>query len=147
VHAAHEPLLQTRLVPQTVPLTRFAPLSAQVMVGAQDVKPAWQGFAGVQARPAVHATHAPALHTWLVPQVVPFGTFPASTQMGAPVLQVIAPVRQGRPETAQVASAVHSPQVPLALQTRLLPHVVPAATFTPVSVHSGAPVVHESVPW
>ena len=34
------PMLQTLLVPQTVPLTRFAPLSAQVMVAEQDVKPA-----------------------------------------------------------------------------------------------------------
>jgi hypothetical protein len=118
-----------------------------VMVGAQDVKPAWHGLVGVQARPAVHATHAPALHTMLVPQAVPFWTFPASTQTGAPVLQVIAPLRQGRPEMAQVASAVHSPHVPVALQTRLLPHVVPAATFTPVSVHCGVPVVHDSVPW
>jgi hypothetical protein len=40
VHATHAPLLQTRLVPQTDPLTRLVPLSAQVMVGAQDVKPA-----------------------------------------------------------------------------------------------------------
>ena len=146
MHAAHAPLLQTRLVPQTVPLTRFAPLSAQVMVGEQDVKPAWHGLLGVQARPAVHATHAPALHTMLVPQAVPFWTFPASTQMGAPVLQVIAPVRQGRPEMAQVASAVHSTQAPVALQTLLVPHAMPADKLVPVSVHCGAPVEHDSVP-
>lgn len=116
------------------------------MVGAQEVKPAWHGLVGVQVRPAVHATHAPALHTWLVPQAVPFWTFPASTQMGAPVLQVIAPVRQGRPEMAQVASAVHSLQVPVALQTLLVPHAVPAGRLVPVSVHCGAPVVHDNVP-
>jgi hypothetical protein len=140
------PLLQTLLVPQTVPLTRFAPLSAQVMVGEQAVKPAWHGLEGVQASPTVHATQAPLLQTRLVPQPVPFATFSDSTQTGAPVLQVIAPVRQGLPAMGQVAPAVQSPHVPAALQTLLVPQDVPAGTFVSASRHCGVPVVHDRVP-
>jgi hypothetical protein len=146
VQATQVPLLQTRLVPQTVPLTSELPVSAQVIVGEQAVMPAWQGFAGVQASPAVHATHAPALHTMLVPQLVPFATLPDSTQTGAPVVQVVMAVRQGRFAMVQLAPAVQAPQVPVALQTRLVPQAVPAGSNVPASVHCGVPVVHDSVP-
>ena len=95
----------------------------------------------------MHATQAPALHTMLVPQLVPFWTFPDSTHTGAPVLQVVVPVRQGLPATVQLAPTVQSPHAPAALQTRLAPHAVPAGTFVPASVHCGVPVVHDSVPW
>ena len=40
VHATQAPLLQTWLVPHVVPLTRLVPVSAQVMVGEHEVKPA-----------------------------------------------------------------------------------------------------------
>ena len=101
---------------------------------------------GVHASPAVHETHAPALHTMLVPQLVPFATLPDGVHTGAPVLQVVIPVRQGWPVTAQLAPAVQFPQTPVALQTRLVPHDVPAARFVPVSVHCAVPVEHTSVP-
>jgi hypothetical protein len=146
VHATHVPLLQTWLVPHTVPLTRLVAASAQVMVGEQDVNPAWQRLVGVHANPAVHETQPPALQTMLVPQLVPFATFPEAAHTGAPVLQVVMPVRHGWPETVQLAPAVQLPQVPVALQTRLVPHGVPAARFVPVSVHCGAPVEHARVP-
>ncbi len=32
------------------------------------------------------------------------------------------------------------------LHTRLVPHAVPSASLVPVSVHTGAPLAHESVP-
>jgi hypothetical protein len=55
--------------------------------------PVWQGLAvGVQAPPGVHDTQAPLLHTWLLPQVVPFETFPVSAQTGTPVTHEFAPV-------------------------------------------------------
>jgi hypothetical protein len=147
VQEVHMPPLQTLLFPHTVPSTRFAPLSAQVMVGEQAVKPAWHGFIGVQARPIVQAVQAPLLQTMLVPQLVPLATFADSTHTGAPVLQVIVPVRQGLPVMAQLAPAVHSPQTPAALQTLLVPQVVPAGMFVSASTHWGVPVVQESVPW
>jgi hypothetical protein len=101
---------------------------------------------GAHASPVVHATQAPALHTRLVPQLVPFATFPDAVHTDAPVLQVVVPVRQGWLEMVQLAPAVQLPQVPVALQTRLVPHDVPAARFVPVSVHCGVPVEHASVP-
>lgn len=146
VHATHAPLLQTRLVPHTDPLTRLVPVSAQVMVGAHDVKPAWQGLVGVHASPAAQPTQTPLLQTRLVPQPVPFATFPDATQTGAPVVHVFVPVRQGRVEIVQLAPTVQVPQVPVPLQTRLSPHAVPGARFVPVSVHVGEPVEHASVP-
>jgi hypothetical protein len=147
VQATQVPALQTRLVPQTVPLARFEALSVQVMVGEQEVTPVWQGLAGAQARPAVHETHAPPLHTMLVPQLMPFCALPDSMQTGAPVLQVVVPVRQGRPAMLQLAPAVQSPQAPAALQTRLVPQAVPAGRFVPASMHCGVPVEQDSVPW
>jgi hypothetical protein len=69
-------LLQTRFVPQAVPLGAFVPTSAHVDEPvAQLVCPRWHGSAGVQATPAVQATHDPPLHTWFVPQVAPFARF------------------------------------------------------------------------
>ncbi len=73
VHETHAPALQTLLVPQSVPLARFFPVSEQVMFGAQTVMPAWQGFPlGVQAIPAVQDRQLPSLQTMLVPHEVPF---------------------------------------------------------------------------
>lgn len=146
VHATHVPLLHTRFVPHTAPFTRFVPLSAHVIVGEHDVNPAWHGLTGVHASPAVHPTHWPLLHTMLVPQVVPLATFPEALHTGAPVLHAVVPVRQGWFATAQLAPMVQLPHTPVALQTRLMPHDVPAARFVPLSVHCGVPVEHASVP-
>jgi hypothetical protein len=146
VHAMHEPLLHTRLVPHTVPLTRFRPVSAHVIAGEQACVPAWHGFGGVQTTPTVHDTQLPALHTRFVPQEVPLATLPDSAQTGAPVLQVVVPVRQGLPVTAQLAPTVQLPQVPVALQTRFVPQLAPAGTFVFVSVQTGVPVVQASIP-
>ena len=101
---------------------------------------------GRHAFPAVHATHAPAWQTMLVPHVVPFATFPDAVHTGTPVVQTVVPVRQGWPETVQLAPVVQLPQTPVALQTRLVPQDVPAGRFVLRSVHTGVPVVQESVP-
>ena len=97
-------------------------------------------------RPAVQDTQLPELHTRFVPQEVPSATFADSTQTGAPVLQVVVPVRHGLPLTVQVAPTLQSVQVPVALQTLSVAQVVPAAARVPLSVQTGAPVVHESAP-
>jgi hypothetical protein len=146
VHATQAPLLQTRLVPHVVPLTRFLPVSEQVIAGEQACVPAWHGFAGVQGSPTVHDTQLPELHTMFVPHEVPLATFPDSAQTGAPVLQVVVPVRHGLPLTAQLAPTVQSAQAPVALQTLFVPQPVPAATSVPASVQTGVPVVQASVP-
>lgn len=146
VHMPHTPLLQTMLVPQEVPLTRFLPVSVQVIDGEQDCVPAWQRFVGVQASPTVQDRQLPLLQTRFVPQVVPLATFPDSVQTGAPVLHVYPAVRQGLPVTVQAAPTVQSMHTPPVLQTLFVPQPVPAATFVPLSVQTGAPVVQESVP-
>src|SRR5262245_5952728 len=139
------PLLQTMLVPQVVPLTRFLPVSVQVIDGEQDCVPAWHKFVGVPASRTVQGRQLPLLQTMFVPQVVPFATFPDSVQTGKPVLHVYPAVRQGLPLTVQVAPTVQSPHVP-ALQTLFGPQVAPLATFVPLSVQTGAPVEQLSVP-
>jgi hypothetical protein len=88
------PVLQTRFVPQLVPLGTAMPLSWQVAVPVVQVSdPVWQGLLGVQAPPAMHGRHAPLLQTRSVPHGVPFATLPVSAQTEAPVTHDVAPVR------------------------------------------------------
>jgi hypothetical protein len=64
VQEMHAPAKQTRSVPQVEPSARAKPVSSQTEVPvAQLESPWWQGFAGVQATPAVQAAQAPALQT------------------------------------------------------------------------------------
>jgi hypothetical protein len=146
VHGPHVPLLQTMFVPHEAPLARFRPVSEHVIVGAQVCVPAWHGFAGVQASPAVHEVHAPALHTKFVPHDVPLATLPDSVQAGVPEVQTVVPVRQGLPVTVQLVPGVQFVHTPVALQTLLVPQVVPAARFVFLSVQTGDPVEQASVP-
>ena len=134
-------------VPHVVPLARFFPVSVQVIAGEQAAVPAWQGFAGVHDMPTVHDTQLPELQTMLVPHEVPLATLPDSAQTGAPVLQVVVPVRQGLPLTVQLAPTVQSPQAPAALQTLFVPQLVPAGTSVPLSLQTGVPVAQASKPW
>ena len=146
VHGPHVPLLQTMFVPHDAPLARFRPVSEHVIVGEQVCVPAWHGFAGAQASPAVHDAQAPELHTMFVPQDVPLATFPDSVQTGVPEVHTVAPVRQGLPVTVQLAPAVQSVHAPVALQTLFVPHAVPAARLVFLSVQTGDPVEQASVP-
>jgi hypothetical protein len=146
VHATHDPALHTLFVPQTVPFERFWVVSEQVIVGTQVIVPAWQGLAGAQAIPAVQEAHAPLLQTRFVPQLVPLATFPDSVQTGAPVSQVVIPVRQGLLATVQSAPAWQATQLAVALQTLSLPQLVPTATEVPLSLHTGAPDEQASPP-
>ncbi len=140
------PALQTLFVPQEVPFDRLCVVSEQLIVGTQVMVPAWQGLDGAQAIPAVHDAQAPLLHTRSVPQEVPLAAFPDSVQTGAPVSQVVIPVRQGLPETVQAVPAWHATQLPVALQTLFVPQLVPVATSVPLSLQTGAPVEQASVP-
>ena len=110
----------------------------------QDVIPNLHGSDGVHVTPAVHGTQPPVLQTWFVPQLVPSASaVPASWQVAVPVLQVSVPRWHGL-AGVQLPPAVHVTQVPL-LQTLLLPHEVPFATF-PVSAQTDAPVTHDVAP-
>lgn len=100
----------------------------------------------MHARPAVQATQAPPLQTMLVPHDVPFVTLPVSVHTGAPLVHTVAAVRQGFPLTVQEAPAWQAMQLPALLQTLPVPQAVPADSAVPVSLHTGAPVEHASVP-
>ena len=147
VQAPQVPALHTLLVPQVVPLARFCPVSEQVIAGEQAVMPAWQTLDAVQASPAVQATHVPPLQTMLVPQEVPFATFPDCVQTGAPLLQTVVPVRQGALEIEQLAPTWQLTQIPVVPQTLFVPQLVPAATSLLLSLQTGVPVPQASVPW
>jgi hypothetical protein len=144
--ALQVPALQTRSTPQLVPLGRALFVIMQLGVGEQAVTPVRHGLVGTQVRPAVQLTQLPPLQTMFVPQLVPSGALPDSTQVAEPVLQVVVPVRQGRPAIGQVAPAAHAAQVPVALQTMFCPQLVPAGLFVPRSMQTATPLEQSRVP-
>jgi hypothetical protein len=142
----HAPLLQTLLVPHEVPFATF-PVSPQTEVPvAQEIAPVRQAFVGVQSAPAVQAVQAPLPQTMFVPQDVPLETLPDSVQTAAPVSQIVVPVRHALPLTLQLAPAVQLTQLPAEPQTLFVPQLVPVASSVPVSLQTGVPVAHASVP-
>ncbi len=146
VQLLHAPALQTLFVPHEVPFAAF-PVSPQTGAPVvQEIAPVRQAFAGVQSAPAVQAVQAPLPQTMFVPQDVPLATLPDSVQTAAPVSQLVVPVRHGLPLTLQLAPAVQLRQLPAGPQTLFVPQLVPAASSVPVSVQTGVPVAHASVP-
>ena len=86
-HALHEPLLQYMFVPHDVPFGSL-PAAAHTLVPVLHVVVCFRHDpAGVQSVPVVQATHAPALQTSFVPQVVPSDTFVVGEQTRPPSLQ------------------------------------------------------------
>jgi hypothetical protein len=79
--------------PHIVPVG-LLPVSAHTDVPVEhDVIPNLHGLVGLHGWPAVHATHAPALHTRFAPHAVPLGCdCPVSMHTAAPVLQLSVPV-------------------------------------------------------
>jgi hypothetical protein len=148
VHAPHVPLLQTRFVPQAVPFALLPPSTQVIVPVAQDVVPFLQLLVGfvVHDKPAVHAPHPPLLQTMFVPQALPLGLLPASTQVMVPVRHDVAPFLQllvGL--VVHDDPAVHARQVP-ALQTMFVPQAVPFALLLP-STQVIAPVAQDVVPF
>jgi uncharacterized membrane protein YvlD (DUF360 family) len=138
VQALHVPPLQTRFVPQLVPLGICVAALTQVSTPvAHEVMPVTQLFGFVeQARAAVQALQRPLLQTWFVPQVVPFGMFVVVlTQVSMPVAHEVMPVTQLFGFVEQARAAVQALQTP-PLQTWFVPHVVPFGMGVAVSTHS-----------
>jgi hypothetical protein len=106
-----------------------------------DVVPVWQD-AGVQERPAVHATHEPLLHTMFVPHAVPSAAFdPVSPHAIPPSPQTIVPRSHGAPEGTQPAPFVQVWHDPLS-QYLLAPQAVPLGAL-PAWVQVAIPVEQE----
>jgi len=87
----------------------------------------------------------PELHTRLVPQLVPADFWVPLTQVCAPVLHDVVPLKQTLGLVVQLCPAVHALQVPLPLQTWFVPQVTPADFGVPFT-HVWLPVVHDVVP-
>jgi hypothetical protein len=85
--------------------------------------------------------------TWFDPHDVPAETLPdPSTHVGAPVAHETTPFLHGEGLPLQPLPAVHATQVPVPLQTMLVPQLVPAALFVS-SRQVSTPVVHELIPF
>ena len=141
------PSWQIISVPQLVPFIAFVPVSMQTAAPLLQVSvPVWHLLLGVHGDPALQATQAPWLHTCPFPQAMPLGASPLAAQTGAPVVQAILPVLQGIPASSQDMSAVQGVHSPAALQTRLLPQVLPVALARPVSMQLAMPPAQVSVP-
>jgi hypothetical protein len=143
------PGAHTRLVPHDLPAAAAAPVSTQTGAPvAHDVVPTWHVLAGVHAAPSVQAPQLPALQNELVPHERPLGALaPVSTQTLVPVAHEVVPTWQ-IPDAAvgvQASPAWHVVHVP-ALQTRLVPQVVPSPTLVAASLQIATPVEQSVVP-
>jgi hypothetical protein len=111
---------------QLVPVETLMPVSVQTGTPvAQEMLPTWQGLVGAQPSPPLQETQVPALHTMLLPQLVPSGALPVSEQVDAPVAQEVRPEWQGL-AGVQAAPAVQATQEPVR-QTWFVPQEVPLA--------------------
>src|SRR5438477_12810277 len=108
--------------------------------------PRWQALPGVQAAPAVQATHAPPPQTWFAPQLVPLESAePTSTHCSLPEAQLVWPAWQGKPGGVHDRPALHAPQIP-PWQARSEPQDVPSAMAPPVSEQVETPVAQLVAP-
>jgi hypothetical protein len=86
----------------------------------------------------------PSTHDGPAPHDVPTGLLLLSAQTGIPVVQEIAPFRQGLPG-GHAAPVMQATQVP-ALQTRFVPQLWPFGAFSSVSVQTALPVAQLMAP-
>ena len=94
--------------------------------------------------PWAHEVQPPSLQTMSVPHIEPFCWTPLlSAHVVVPVVHEVVPVWQAL-LGMQASPEVHPVHVP-ALQTMLVPHVVPSMAFDPVSTQEGPPE-HDVLP-
>jgi len=138
---------QTRLLPQFVPACLLLPSTQVIEPLEQEVAPFLQMFGlPVHDWPVVQATHMPLpLQTRLVPQPMPGDLLLPSVQVMAPVEQAVVPFRQLFGLPVQDWPTVQATQVPLPLQTMLLPQLVPAVFAVPFT-QVDMPVEQDAVP-
>jgi hypothetical protein len=150
VHGTQAPApLQTRLVPQLMPADLLVPSMHCCVPVAQEVVPFLQALFGlvVHAAPSAQETQVPEpLQTMLVPQAVPAPLFVPSTQVWAPVSQAVDPLRQTLGLPVQEAPTVHATQLPVPLQTMLVPQPRPGALLVS-STQVWPPVAQDVAPF
>lgn len=149
VHEMQAPAaLQTCPAPQLVPAMALRSSRQRVEPVLQSVLPSLQGAPGL----VVHATlgtQAPqfplASQVWLVPQLVPAILLLPSTQREEPVLHSVMPFLHGEGFVTQAMFATHAVHEPVAEQTWLRPHEVPAGRLLE-SMQVCVPDAHDVVP-
>jgi len=143
LHALHRPPLHTPLA-QAVPLVLLLPSRHTALPVAQSTVPFRQAafVLVVQAAPWLHALQLPALQTPPA-QAVPLVFGAPSAQTGTPVLQLVAPLRQGLGLVVQAPPGLHGLHEPT-LQTPPA-HVVPLALLLP-SLQTATPVEQLTMP-
>src|SRR5262249_2618548 len=136
-------------MPQPVPAMTLPLPSTQTAVPvAHETTPVLQDDGlPLQAPPDAHITQVPLpSQTMLVPQPVPAVLGVPSRHVCTPVVHEVTPFRQAaRGLVVQARPGVQAVHCPLALQTWLVPQVVPAAFGVP-SAHVCAPVEHAVMP-
>lgn len=147
-HTVHWPFaLHTWLVPQLVPGALAVPSTQVCTPVVHEVMPEKHAPGlPVQDCADAQAMHAPLpSQTMPAPQAVPGDRLPKSRQTSAPVRQLVTPVLQDVGFVVQLAFAVQATQLPLLLQTMLVPQLVPPGLLLS-STQVGAPVEQDVVP-
>jgi hypothetical protein len=141
------PDVQTNPVPHEDPSVTSVPVSVQTGLPLeQSTLPSWHGLVGVQLAAALHDTHAPALQTMPVPQLVPFGACdPVSLHVPTLPLQLMMPVSHGFVGTHE-APLVHVVTVHAPLwHVCPVPQDVPLVTGVPVSSQLGVVAAEQPI--
>jgi hypothetical protein len=113
LQAVQTPALQTWFTPQVAPFATGVVSTQTGVPEAQVVVPFMQELSGVQVAPSVQGRHWPeALQTAPIPQEVPAGFSPASTQTGVPEAQDVVPAMAQGFVGAQAAPSEQASQTP-----------------------------------
>jgi hypothetical protein len=140
------PAPHTLLEPQAVPAVTGVLMSLHFEVPAeQSSLPSWQGFVGTHGSPAAQVPQLPSLQTIPAPQGFPAEALPISRHSALPLVQSMAPIRQGLAATSQTVPAVHLLQTP-SRQTESVPHAVPFAWSLSLTTQAAPPAVHAVEP-
>ncbi|MGC4086963.1 MAG: hypothetical protein QM756_03495 [Polyangiaceae bacterium] len=142
-HATQAPAEHTLPVAQGVPFGALPETSHVEVPVEHEVEPSLHGSLGWHEVPALHVTQAPALHTLLVPQLVPFATAVVLAVHPIAGVHVVFPVTQGFSGT-QSRPAEHETHTP-PLQIWFVPQDVPLSTFA-LSMHTATPVLQAVMP-
>lgn len=143
VHDAHDPLSQTWLAPQEVPLATFVDVLPHTGTPVeQPMAPSTHGLGGVpHAAPVEQARQVPLSQTIPEPHEVPLAmVLVVLSHTGEPVEQPMAPTRHWLGAGLQGPPGVHAVHTP-ARHVSLVPQEVPSVAGWPVSLHCTVPVV------
>lgn len=137
---------QTRFAPQLVPAISVRVLSVHVVELPHESRPRLHGLGlPTQVLLGTQAPQKPALSQVPLGQVAPLLFGYVSAQVGEPVVHDMAPLKQGRGLLVQLCPLTHEVHAPEALQTRLVPQLVPGVAGA-ASMQVCTPPLHDVTP-